>query len=69
MKQDLGMGKGRESHKSAGTSFELWLSVNARVRTILKKKNSLGNLPHFYISLAQHDAWHIIGSNTSVLND
>lgn len=60
---------GREAHNSVGTSLEIWLSVKVRVGTIFKKKNSLGNLLHIYISLAQCDAWCIIGSNTSVLND
>ena len=55
IKQDSGTGQGKVSHKSARTS-ELWLSVNAIVGSILKKKNSLGNLLHFYITLAQHDA-------------
>lgn len=78
MKQDLGVGMGREAHKSAGFSLELWDSVTARVGTefkkkrvgtVFKKKNSSGNLLQIYISLAQHDVWCIIGSNTSVLNE
>lgn len=69
MKGTEGCGVGREAHSSAGTSVETWFSAKARVGTIFKKKNSLGNLLHIYISLTQHDAWRIIGSNPSVLND